>query len=374
MRVLHVAHAVEGWEAGGVGRYVRELVVAQRALGVDASAVCAEELGRKQRGFRGSWDQPGRATALAERVRAGAGDGPGDGGVVVHIQHFSGLGFGAIDAAKGAGARVVVTSHDHWIGCARGQRVTSHGARCDGPEVAKCARCLRPDGLPGPLGRGRVRARAEAVSSLVPDLWLTVAPHLAPYADLVDLPVLSPPQTSTAARSSGPVRFLYVGSLIPPKGPDVAVDAFSRLPTGAGTLDLVGPAVPYDGSHRYVDHLRGRHVPGATLHAAQDSAPFYDQSDVLLFPSRWDEGCPLVLREAASRGLTILASDVPGARHALAGYPTTWLPVAADGSGLSAWTAALSACVRGVPRHPPARFPTLTEHAADLIRRYEGLF
>ena len=365
--VIHVAHSLDGLEGGGVGRYVHALVGAQGALGLRSTAVSSADLGPADGGFRGSWDQPARVSRLVAMVR-GAGARP-----VVHLHHLSGLGFGVVAAAKAAGARVVVTTHDHWIGCPRGQRIDRWGQRCEEPDVGRCARCLRPDGLPGPLGRGRVRERMSAVRKLQPDLWLSVAEHLRPGAELTDLPLLQAP--AAILPHDGPVRFLFVGSLIPSKGVDLALEAFRALPAGAATLDVVGPAVAWDGSMRFAAQLRARVSPGITLHPPGPTVPWYARSDILLFPSRWDEGCPLVLREAASCGLHVLTSDVPGARRALGAYPAVWLPAGFPQSpALAAWIAALSLCVRGVPRHDPARFPTLQAHAAGLIDRYAELF
>lgn len=363
LRVLHVAHALQGYAAGGVGRYVLALAGAQRALGARASALGPDELGAPGRGFRASWDAPAPARALADRVRSDAAD-------IVHIHHFSGLGFGLVPAAQDAGARVVVTLHDHGVGCARGQRVDRRGAPCAGPNALRCAACVRPDGLPGPLGARRMAARIAASRALAPDLWLTVAPHLAASlgldAELSDLPLLEalePPVPHT-----GPVRLLWVGSVIPTKGPDRAVRAFASLPAGAATLDLVGPVVAFDGSTRFADALLRDLPPGARWHPAGPVAPHYARADVLLFPSRWDEGCPLVLREAASAGLHIVAADVPGARHALGGYPAVWV-----GNDAGGWERALAAVVRGALRPTPQAAPSLDAHAAGLLSRYRTL-
>ena len=366
LRVVHVAHAWRGYEAGGVGRYATALVNAQVAAGVAAIGLGPDDLGPDSSGFRGSWEQPERALGLAAHVRRHRAN-------IVHVHHFSQTGFGLVAAAQSAGAKVVVTLHDHQIGCARGQRVDRAGLPCVGPSASRCAACLRPDGLPGLLGMGRARARIDAVAGMRPDLWLSVAPHLAAAlgvaAEPCDLPVLASSfGVAASERQAGPVRLLWVGALIPTKAPDVAIEAFRTLPAGAATLDIVGPAVQYDGSSRYLHGLRRRLCPGITLHPAGDTDPWYARSDALLFTSRWDEGCPMVLREAAAAGLPILANDVPGARHALGAYPASWLQPTAQ-----SWARGLAGCIAGLPRHPSADFTKLPEHAAALVRRYRDL-
>jgi glycosyltransferase involved in cell wall biosynthesis len=364
LRVVHVAHAWRGFEAGGVGRYATALVRAQIAAGASAIGLGPEDLGLAATGFRGSWEQPDRARGLAAHVQRHRAN-------IVHVHHFDQTGFGLVAAAQAAGAKVVVTLHDHHVGCARGQRVDREGIACVGPSAARCAKCLRPDGRPGALGSGRAGARIAAAAALRPDLWLTVAPHLADTlgvrAEAVDLPVLAS-TVPTPERQGGPMRFLWVGALIPTKAPDLAIEAFRTLPAGAATLDLVGPEVKYDGSFGYPESLRRRLSPGITLHPASDTAPWYARSDALLFTSRWDEGCPLVLREAAASGLPILANNVPGARHALGAYPAVWLQPT-----VPSWARGLAASIAGLVRPPAARFPTVQEHAALLLRRYRSL-
>ena len=366
LRVVHVAHAWRGFEAGGVGRYATALVRAQVAAGASAIALGPEDLGLAATGFRGGWEQPERARGLAAHVQRHRAN-------IVHVHHFDQTGFGLVAAAQAAGAKVLVTLHDHHVGCARGQRVDREGIACVGPSAARCARCLRPDGLPGALGSGRAGARIDAAAALRPDLWLTVAPHLADSlgvrAEACELPVLETGAPGVRAeRPPGPMRFLWVGALIPTKAPDLAIEAFRTLPAGSATLDLVGPEVKHEGTLRYLESLRRRLSPGITLHPASDSAPWYARSDALLFTSRWDEGCPLVLREAASAGLPILANDVPGARHALGAYPAVWLQPT-----VPSWASGLAASIAGLVRPPAARFPTVPEHAALLLRRYRSL-
>ncbi len=356
-RILHLAHTLDGYASGGVGAYVRGLAAAQSATGAWVDAVDAAALAGPARGFAGSWSRPEVAAALAARVRR---DRVG----IVHVHHFSGVGFDVVDASRAAGARVIVTVHDHAIACARGQRIDRAGRRCPGPTTARCARCVTPDGLPGRLGRARIAARIAAASRLEPDAWLTVAPHLGPPgATLCQLPLVQAPLPREA--HDGPVRFVFVGSLIPTKGADLVVAAFKRLPAGAATLDVIGASPPWNGSTRYADALRAERVPGLTVHPPGPTGPWYATSDVLLFPSQWDEGCPLVLREAAASGLHVVASDVPGARVALPSYPVRWVH---DGD----WFSALAGCVAGVPRPAPAVFPTLAEHVDWLEAVYRG--
>jgi glycosyltransferase involved in cell wall biosynthesis len=110
---------------------------------------------------------------------------------------------------------------------------------------------------------------------------------------------------SHTPRGQGGTRLVYLGRLIPEKGPDIAVEVATR--TGA-QLDLLGPIRPED--QRFFDekirtHLSARiryrgHVPHARLaeHLAGASA--------LLMPIRWQEPFGLVMIEAMAHGVPVI--------------------------------------------------------------------
>jgi glycosyltransferase involved in cell wall biosynthesis len=100
------------------------------------------------------------------------------------------------------------------------------------------------------------------------------------------------------------LRVLFVGSLRPFKGPDLLVRAAERFPS----VDFV-----IIGEGIMADHLKAQikaqHLTNVTLLGTFKPAALrdqYRQSDIFLFPSRW-EGSPKVLLEASACGLPILA-------------------------------------------------------------------
>lgn len=383
MRIVHVAH---GWptpgtgSAGGTERYAAALVEAQCALGADAVGFTPADVPatRRPRGFTASWRSAAAEAAFTRMLDRHGAD-------VVHFHHLSGLSLDLGPLARRAGAWTVLTLHDAWLDCARGQLVDDSGAPCPGPDARRCARCLAPAlyaPLPGvtrlPPRLGPVHARREAVDRFFASMDLVLSPshHLGPRlgraARYLPLPLLSPP-LPRPPRTDGAVRLLYAGALLPTKGPDIAVEAFARLPRGAATLAVVGPAPPYRGTRRYADQLRRRaaEIPGVRLHEAQPPegmAARYASADVLVFPSTWMENSPFVLREALAAGLRIVASDVPGARE-VAPHASFVPP-----GDVAALAAALAVEVRQAPLvqtpnpSPPAQ--TLAEHAHTLLQLY----
>ena len=377
-RVLHVVHGPDGAAAGGTERYAHAVACAQAGLGA-ASRVWWGAGIRRARGFAGDWDNPRAAAAFDAECAAFGPD-------VVHIHHLSGLSTRIAERARAAGATVVLTLHDAWVGCARGQLVDEAGGRCAGPSRERCARCLAPEvraPLPPAITRrmppriGPVDARRTAMESLLAqvDVLLAPAPHLAEAlglaAEVVPLPLLRPVRPRAEVGGPGPLRFLFLGALIPTKGPDVALRAFARRSRGAdATLTLAGPVVPWRGSDRWARALvaEARATPGVAVAGAVDGAAVPElmaRHDVLCFPSTWVENSPLVAMEATSAGLVVLASDVPGARHTAPG--AVWCPP----GDVGAWARAMDAeILRGRRRVPPVAAPSLREHAELLLGRY----
>jgi glycosyltransferase involved in cell wall biosynthesis len=390
LRILHVAHGWPPANVGGTELYAAALAEAQRGAGAIVAHWVPTPAGPLR--FRETFARPAVDAAFGEAATESFGGGRPD---IVHVHHLTGASMGIPAVARGLGARVVFSLHDAWLACARGQLVDRAGARCAGPSVDRCARCLAPAvwaPLPAsvadrlPLRRDLIRARTEALASLRAsvDLFLSPSRHLSARlgipATWLPLPLLRPIAPAPPS-PAGPVRFLFLGGLLPTKGPAVALEAFARLPAGAATLRIVGPALPYDGRTTYVDALRARvdQVPGATLLGscpADEVAALFAQADVLLFPSTWEENSPLVLREAGAAGLRIVASDVPGVTEVL-GEASRDEPAGAvrvEPGSVDAWRRALAAEVRrGRARAPVLATESVDVHAARVHALYEDV-
>lgn len=169
------------------------------------------------------------------------------------------------------------------------------------------------------------------------DHFLVVSEHLRRYClamgvpgervtVLPNAPAVRPASPAAAAqrrnntggfeRESGPLRMLFVGRFDRQKG----VDRLAALALELQRHDLdwnltvVGKAV-MDGAEAAVDTLRS--MPQVTLCAAaaepSELADYYENTDVLLMPSRW-EGMPLVALEGMAFGCTVVASPAGALR------------------------------------------------------------
>lgn len=109
--------------------------------------------------------------------------------------------------------------------------------------------------------------------------------------------------------------FLVVGRLVPEKGFDDLIQAFAGLDTD-WKLAIVGGA---DHETPYSQGLRGRAAAqrGVVLTGFQKGetlGELYSNAGLFVLPS-YHEGLPIVLLEAISYGLPILASDIPANRE-----------------------------------------------------------
>ena len=119
--------------------------------------------------IEGSYRVPGIDRALATVVGEFRRD-------CIHVQHLLNLSIGIVDAARAAGAALVLTLHDYWLSCPRGGlRIRADGTLCADVELRVCARCLAASPqLASPLQRIGLRipvlaSRTGGVPEILPD-------------------------------------------------------------------------------------------------------------------------------------------------------------------------------------------------------------
>jgi glycosyltransferase involved in cell wall biosynthesis len=98
----------------------------------------------------------------------------------------------------------------------------------------------------------------------------------------------------------------FSGRMSAEKGVDTLLDAARQLPDIPMRLAGDGPALAQlQASAPANARLLGRLQSG-------EMQPFYRQARFLVVPSKWFEGCPLVISEAMSNGLPVIASRIGG--------------------------------------------------------------
>lgn len=382
MRVLQVVHGFPPWAMGGTEVYTHDLsrVLAERCgaevfvLAREADPSIPEYHVREEvRGairltivnntfaavtsFEDGYRHPPIrqiAAALLDRVRPD----------VVHVQHLTCLSTDIPFECEKRGIPTVVTLHDFWMICHRGQLLDERHRRCDGPGPSGCANCVGAAGATGPVGY-RARAGLRRLGVPVPASARRLAARMFPAADddsgrpasarrlahmrevcAAATRFLAPSETVRAmhvqlgipasriarhpygidqSRFAGPaaarrggerLRIGFVGSLMVSKAPHVLLRAFARLPEHAASVHVCGGHAAYHGDDSYRRELEpllaqpGVEWPGTVPH--ERIPEILGALDVLVVPSVWLENSPFVIHEAFAAGLPVVASNLGG--------------------------------------------------------------
>lgn len=447
--MLLVVHGIPSAAAGGTELHVAELARGLAAAG-DAVAVVAREddperpegalrraatpegsplflINRTYRGpraFATTWRSlPAVRRAFAGVVAEVRPD-------VAHVHHLAHLGLDLAAELRAAGVPLVLTLHDHWLACLRGQLVDAALRVCPGPAPARCAACVDPAAagragavagraagaveprlppaarravravarrglaaLPGreAAAEADVAARLAATRGLVADAERVVAPSEAIRAwfvgwgapaervAVVRHGVDPAPFAGLGPRGSEagpPLRLGFVGSLAPSKGVDVLLEAFRGLPAGRATLDLYGPLAPYHGDSAWVARVRALlAAPGVRHRGAVDRREVpgvLAGLDALVVPSVWPENSPLVVHEAFLAGTPVVATRAGGLPELVAPGAGGLLVAPGDAAALRRALARLidePGLLEALRAGIPPP-PTLTEHVARLRALY----
>jgi glycosyltransferase involved in cell wall biosynthesis len=321
---------------------------------------------------------------------------------VCHIHHLTGMSTGILDVLAARGVPAVLTLHDYWLICPRGQMWHRNGTACATVEPQRCAACLAPTfggWLPAAAPHAPVadlHAAARALLERADRLVVPSARAMPPFLALglgadrfrvvengVDTHALA--CLPDAERPPGaPLRVGYLGTLIPSKGLDVLVDACRALPPGTATLAVFGNAVPYHGDEGFLTRVFARLRPGDRVgyhgpYLPAELPGILAQVDVVAAPALWQEAFGLTVREALAAGRPVLVSAIGGLQDAITdGVEGLRLPP----GDVAAWTAALAALAADRPRlaamSRDARsrgrgFAPMAAELADLYREVAAL-
>lgn len=339
-RVVHAAENIKG----GVGTYLRDLVVAQRASFGEGSVVVVvprsqadilespagvEVITFDDRGPR--WRSTLRLAAcmraVMARVDAGA-DAPGSGDARSRSADAprSGDASSRSQASAGGGAPCVVHLHSTFAGLALRPLLrwlpSRRSARMqrDVPVVVYCAHGWSFDRETSAMSRRLAMTLERALAPLC-DAIVCISEHemrIARQARITPrtmvhiangIPLDSPPAAAGMPRPDWPAdkrRLLFVGRFDRQKGVDILIEALRELRDSTFAY-LVGSPVLGDGaSLNLPDNVRAT----GWLSAANLTA-YYESADMLVAPSRW-EGFGLTAVEAMRAGLPVIATRVGG--------------------------------------------------------------
>jgi glycosyltransferase involved in cell wall biosynthesis len=355
---------------------------------------------------RYEYDNPFTAEVLAREIEAFRQD-------LVHVMHAMKLSGSALAVCRKLGVPFVVTLCDFWFVCPRHTLLKWDGSLCSGPEHRlACVKCLhhthgffrhRLVSLPEePMAREIRRGIARRAREPA-DFWRDVRAArrrnrylrrellgarrivaLSAFqktmmvgngfpAERVDVIEhgLEVEGLAPVVRRSAPVpRLVYIGSLVPHKGPHVVLEALARAPRACVELMIYGAPPETDYGARLAK-LAGAdtRVRLMGLVPPSELGRVLAEADALVVPSLWYENDPLVVKAAFYVGRPVLASRIGSLAEMVTPGRNGWLLAPGDAR---AWAAAIERLVAD-PTALPAEVgsvKTMDDNAREMFDIY----
>jgi glycosyltransferase involved in cell wall biosynthesis len=211
-----------------------------------------------------------------------------------------GLSISALIAPARLGVAHVHTLHDYWLICQRSTMVARDGRPCE----RRCVRC-----------RAFSNARRAASRRGFPHVVVAPSEAIArehaafpPVAERVRVIRHPVEPVARTPRREGGARIGYLGQLVPIKGVETLLRAFSSLSNSGSALVVAGDG-PLSSA---VAGAAGERVEYLGWLDEDGRERFFSRIDCLVVPSEWKEPAPLVVNEAAARGVPVVASAIGG--------------------------------------------------------------
>jgi len=368
MKIVHVVSGYLPQDSGGTQLHLRDLCAAQREQGHEVSIFTrlgGDEFGEFEVS-KSEWESvpitritnnfqdvddlsllfhhPRIDAAFGEYLDVEKPD-------LVHVHHLTCLSSTIIDVAKDRGLLVVMTLHDYWMICPRGQRIHPDDLGiCETLDRKRCLSCLQslwphllPQWTPGSFlqrlfGKNPSADKLAAWEALVRRVLdrcdLTISPSHFHRDRFVDwgldasravtiehgLPrdaILAEPRGTKPIQTIG-----FIGTVIPSKGVHTLVEAFSKLGRADVALEIHGEIPPFHGEDSYRSRLDALVGPGmkVNFHGRYENRKLpviLAGLDVVVVPSLWWESFCLTAREAALAGACVVGCRLGGVGEAV---------------------------------------------------------
>lgn len=225
---------------------------------------------------------------------------------IVHLNNLGGLSLSIISAFKDLNLPYVYTIHDYSLLCPRATLLHGSGVICrEKNPICRSYEHLKRNILGSP-------DIVTAPSQFVLDMHLRRGFFAKSKA--VKLPLgIDNQENGTRDRQpgkNGRISALYVGQVSHHKGVDILIDAFKEIASDCIKLDIVGkgPALEELCQKAADDNRINFHG----FVSSRELAGLYRNADFLVVPSLWYDNSPLVIYEALSYGVPVLASRIGG--------------------------------------------------------------
>ena len=211
---------------------------------------------------------------------------------VVHVHHLTCLSTALLDRLRERRVPTVMTLHDFWMGCPRGQRITAGLDLCPEIRLEKCVPCLRelwphllgvlpardaPADERDAVDRAQLEDYHAAMRRVLAgvDRLVTPSDFMRRMFEDQGVPrgsirvVANGLPTSEwasvgprAPRASGALRVGFIGSVLPSKGVHLLLEAHRRLGDPLGVqLHVWGEVLPFHNDRSYGERLEAFSSP-----------------------------------------------------------------------------------------------------------------
>ncbi|MHC1698303.1 MAG: glycosyltransferase [Geobacteraceae bacterium] len=308
----------------------------------------------------------------------------------VHFHHIIGMPFSFINIARKQGLPVCVTLHDSWYLCLEVHlNDKTNNSLCSGPEFPEhCADCFltKVTNAPSVEDRSNLSTwiqfrNAQAIDALEQvDCLLSPSHYLANLHNKhgISRPIEVSPLGLNAIRKSrrtteSTIVFAFLGNIHELKNVYHLADAFKKV-TGKARLIYFGA-----GEKQFIDKLKTAIAGDGRITYQGGYSPsqlpeIMDQVDMVVVPSI-SENYPLVVREALSAGIPVLASRVGGIPEIVTHLHNGILFDVSNKDELQKWLQAIinnPSLVNDLKRHiKPVK--TMEQDANEWISRYARL-
>jgi len=289
-------------------------------------------------------DNPQMATEFAAWLEAFDPD-------IVHIHAAQGLGTAMLRLCQERGIPYVITLHDAWWLCDRQFMVREDGRYCFQTRIERsvCQMCL-PNARHLEdreiIMRQALSEAALLISPSEAHRQLYLANGVEPDRIVVNRNGFRWPERPRRQRVPGsPLRFGFVGGTEAVKGYQILKTAMESVQRSDWELLLVDNKINLGFSSIFSEDwsVKGqlKIVPAFTQDTLDD---FYEQIDVLLFPSQWKESYGLSVREALSRDVWVVTTSPGGqSEDVIDGVNGTHIPIDGRSATIAAAVEALLA-------------------------------
>jgi glycosyltransferase involved in cell wall biosynthesis len=246
---------------------------------------------------------------------------------LVHVHHLTCLSTGILDRVSERNIPLVMTLHDFWMVCPRGQRLRAELDICEELDRVRCAPCLSRLWPRYDISANGLLDLDRQVRRRLGRCDLLIAPSQFHRARMLEFGLeadrfavvehgLELEKLYGARRGRSRIEQIgYVGSVIPSKGVHILVEAFNQLGRKELRLQIHGETLNFHGDTGYGGRLRQLALPALDVrfHGPYDldalPAILHDL-DLLVVPSLWWESFCLTIREAFVGGIPVVASDI----------------------------------------------------------------